>query len=352
MTTSKRKIHIKRVLKIAALASVCLLTFLLITLAFLPSLVSSHAVQTRVQKSLSSSMKRQVSWSSLAMTWKEGLALSDLKLGAGPAPLLKTDIDRIVIVPSLGRGSDGRFGIDLAVRVRNVRVELAPGPPKPLPPPAKDPLTLLAESIQRIQDLDFPLPVDVRVMIEVAPLQLAYRVPAPGRQLELKDFSFRLAMPSLAAKPITAELDGRVAVDGREMGEVRLNAKVSDLVTKERRIRLAPALFAVDAAAPGTSLRLSGGLGQADGFTASWKLDLPGILAVARPFIPPTVPKLAGNVDLRLRAKTDAHRDLRAALTIDGAGIAASGGPLKAKRVGPLDLKLQQRILTDHARQL
>ncbi len=351
MKTFMRNISFIRIIKIATVATVAILLLLLASLAFLPSLVSSHAVQTRVQKSLSSSMKRQVSWSSLAMTWKEGLALSGLKLGAGPAPLLKTDIDQIVIAPSLGRGSDGRFMVDLAVRVRNVRVELAPGPPKPLPPPAKDPLTLLAESIQRVQGLDFPLPVDLRVMIKVAPLQLAYRVPAPGRQLELKNFSFRLAMPSLAAKPITAELDGRVAVDGREMGEVRLNAKVNDLVTRERRIRLASALFAVDAAAPGTSMTLSGGLGQADGFTARLKLDLPGLQAVAGPFIPPTVPKLAGNVDLRLRAKTDAHRDLHAALTIDGTGIAARGGPLKAKRVGPLDLKLQQRILTDHTRQ-
>lgn len=354
MKTFVRKIPIKRALKIAALAIVAVLSLLLVCLISLPALVSSHIVQVRIQQSISSSMKRQVAWTSLVMTWSDGLTLSGLKLSDGPAPLLKTDIDQIVITPSVSRSADGRFGIDLSVRIRNVRAELAPGPQKP-PLPTKDPLTLLAESIQRIQGLDFPLPVDLRVMIEVAPLQVGYwtpgRPPSPGRQLRMQDFSFRFSMPSLTAQPITAEGDGRVSVDGREIGKVSFNAKVTDLVTKEQRIRLASALFAVDASAPGTSITLSGGLSQSDGFAAHWKLDLPGLLVVAQPFIPPNVSKLEGGVDLQLRAKTDANRDLRATLTIDGVGLAASGGALKTKRVGPLDVKLLQQIATDHTHQ-
>ena len=352
MNPIKRRVHIVRILKIMALTIAGIFLLLLACLALLPSLVSSDVVQTRIKKTLSTTMKRQVSWSSLDMTWSEGMTLSTLRFGDGPAPLLKTEVDQIVIAPSFGRGADGRFGVDLAVRIRNVRAECAPGPPKPPPPkPAKDPLTLLAESIERVQKLDFPLPVDLRVTVDVAPLQLVYRAPAPGKQLELQDFSFRLAMPSLAVKPVTAEANGRVSVDGRDMGNVSFTAKVADLVTGERRIRLATALFAVDASAPGTTLTLSGGLSRADGFTASWKLDLPEMLAVAGPFVPPTVPKLGGKIDLRLLAKTDAHRDLHATLTIDGAGLAASGGSLKARRVGSLDLKLQQRIASDHIRQ-
>jgi len=352
MKNSMRRIHIGRVLKIAALAIVGFLSLLLVCLHFLPEFVSSHAVQSRIQHSLSTSMKRDVSWSGFAMTWSDGLTLSGFMLGDGAAPLLKTAVEQIVIAPSIGRGVDGRFGINLAVRVRNVRIELAPGPPKTPPPkPTKDPLTLLAESIQRIQGLDYPLPVDLRVMIDVAPLQVSYLAPAPGKRLNLKDFSFHLAMPSLASQPITTEVNGRVSVNGREVGDVSLNAKVSDLVTKERRIHLASALFAVDAAAPGTSMTLSGGLSRTDGFTARWKLDLPGLLAVAQPFIPATVPKLEGGIDLLLRANSDANRDLRATVTLEGAGLAARGGSLKARRVGPIDLKLQQQIATDHVKQ-
>lgn len=349
MSTSRLRLHIKRALKITAVAIVNILLLLLVCLAFLPALVSSHALQSRVQKTLSTSMKRQVAWSKLVMTWTGGLSLTGLKLGAGPAPLLKTDIDQLVIVPGFGRGSDGRFGIDLVVRIQNVRAELAPGPPKPPPPPSgKDPLTQLAETIQKVQGLDFGLPVDVRVQIDVAPLNVTYKAPAPGKQLRLQDFSFRFVMPSLVSKSVSAEIKGGVSVDGRDMGKVSLTANVRDLVTKAQRIHLASALFAVDAVAPGTSLSLTGGLSHADGFAARWKLDLPKLLAVVHPFVPPKVPGMAGTVELLLKAKTDAQRDLHATLTIDGVGLAASGGALKTKRVGPLDVKLQQQIVTDH----
>lgn len=351
MTTAKRSIPIRKILTIAALVIIICLSLLLLSLALLPTLVSSQAVQTRIQTVLASSMKRQVTWSDMTLTWSDGLALSGLKLGAGPAPLIKSGVDQLVIAPGISRGADGRFGIDLAVKITNVQAELAPGPPKAPPPPGKDPLTLMAEAIQKIQGLDFPLPVDLRVQVEVAPLRVTYRTPAPGKQLHLDDFSFHLAMPSLATQPVVAELNGRVVVDGRDMGKVNFSAKVSDLVTRERRIRLASAQFAVTAAAPGTSLTLDGGLGLTDGFSALGKLDLPPLLAVAHPFIPPATPELSGTLELLLRAKADAGRDLHATVTLAGTGLAAHGGALKAKRVGPLDVKLGQRIVTDHRRQ-
>ena len=346
-----REIPVKRLLGISALFFVGILSLLLLCLAFIPAFVSSHSVQSRIKKVLSSTMKRQVGWSSLVMTWSDGLVLSGLKFGDGPAPLLKTDIDYIVIFPSAGYGADGRFGVDLMVRIRNVRAALAPTPQKPSSPSAKDPLTLLAELIQEVQRLDFPLPVDVRAMVEVAPLQISYQAPGSGRAMLLQEFSLRFAMPSLAAKAITAEMDGTVLSSGRVMGAVHCAAKVSDLVTPGQRIHLASALFAVDATAPGTSIALTGGLSHVDGFAARLKLDLPRLLAVAEPLAPPGMPKLEGGVELLLRAKADAHRDIHATLTVDGAGLAASGGSLKEKRVGPLDLKLQQRIATDHIRQ-
>lgn len=347
-----RRIHIKRILKITALTVAGLLVLLLIALYFLPAIVSSDAAQSRIKQSLAVSMKRQVSWSSFVMSWSDGLKISGLRLGDGPAPLLNADIEQVIIAPSIGRGDDGRFGIDLTLKIRNVTAALAPGPPKaPTPPSTKDPLTLLAESIQKLQGLDFPLPLDVRVMAEVAPLNVVYSAPTPGKSVRLDDFSFRLAMPSLATQPVTAEIKGRVSADGREVGKVSLDAKVSDLVTKERRIHLASALFVVEALAPGAQLTLAGGLSQPDGVVADCKLDLPALLAVAQPFVPPRVPDVSGTVDFRLRAKVDANRDIHANVTVDGVGLTASGGSLMARRVGPLDLKLQQQIATDHVRQ-
>lgn len=345
-----RSVHIIFAAKIAAISGASVFLLLLVSLYFLPAIVNSKSAQIKIQQVLTTAMKRQVGWSNLAMSWGDGLNLTGLKLGNGAAPLLKADFDRIIISPSIGRSADGRFGIDLTVKIHNVRAELAPGPQKPKPPPStKDPLTALAESIQRLHTLDFPLPVDVRVQVEATPLHVVYH--APGKMLLLRDFSFRFAMPSLATKPVVAEVNGRVVADGREMGNVSLNATVSDLVTRERRIHLASALFAVEASAPGTSLTLSGGLSKPDGFTARCKLNLPGLVAAAHPFLPPTIPALAGNIELLLLAHTDKQNDLRATLTVDGASLAASGGSLKTKRVGPLDLKLSQQIATDHTRQ-
>ncbi len=352
MSTFMHKIPVKRICKIAVFAIFAGVLLLSVTLASLPTLINSHTVQNRIQKALSSSMKRQVAWSNLVMTWPAGLTLSGFTFGDGPAPLLRAEIDRITIVPGFGRGTDGGFGIDLTIRIHTVRADLAPGPAKPpSPKPAKDPLTLLAETIQKVQKLDVPLPVDLRVMVEVAPMQVTYHAPPPGKQLQLRDFSLRFAMPSLAARPVTAEVNGRVSANGHDVGNVTFNAKVSDLVTKTSRVHLASALFSVDTTAPGTSMTLTGGLSQSEGFAARVKLDLPGFQAIAGPFIPPTVPKLEGNFELLLRAKSDANRDLHASLTIDGSGLAARGGSLKAKKVGPLDLKLRQLIATDHTRQ-
>jgi hypothetical protein len=353
-------IPVKRIVKISALVAGVVLLCLLSALAFLPELVSSRAVQQQMRQAISVAMKRQVSWAKFALTWTDGLDVSGLKLGDGPAPLLNTSIERLVVAPSLGRGADGRFGVDLVVKIRNVRAELAPGPAKPVPPPLKDPLTLLAEAIQKVQNLDYPLPCDVRVLVEVAPLQVGYSLPgkgaSAGRQLRLQDFSLRFAMPSLATAPLTAEVNGSVALDGRAMGKVGVTAKVSDLVTKEqpkeRRIHLASALFAVAATAPGANVTLSGGLNRADGFAASCKLDLPALLAVVQPLLPPAVPKMTGAVELLLRARSDARRDLSAALTLDGVGLTMQGGALKAKRVGPLAVQLRQHIAADHARQI
>ncbi|HIJ94291.1 MAG TPA: hypothetical protein HPP94_00830 [Desulfuromonadales bacterium] len=345
-----RSLSVKRILKIAAGGGCVMLALLLIGVISVPALVSCRAAQTKIQQTLSRSMSRPVSWSGLTVSWLHGLTLSGLKLGDGPPPLLNAAIDSIDIVPGFSRGTDGRLGIDLAVNVRNIMTELAPGPQKP-PPPTKDPLTLLAESIQRVQKLDLPLPVDLRVSLEVAPLQLKYRATAPAKSMRLQDFSLRLSMPSLATRPVTAVVNGRLFIAQKELGKIAFSAEIRDLVTPQKRIQLASALFAVDAATPGAGMTISGGLSQPDGFRSRLKLELPVLREMAQPFVPAGTPQLSGNMDLQLLSQIDTKRDLLAALTLAGSGLAARGGALKTKQVGPLDLKLQQQLASNHVTQ-
>ncbi len=344
-----RRAQITHILKIAALTGVGAVVLLLVCLLLLPTFVNSPPVQNKIKQSLSSSLKRQIDWSRLAFSWSDGVTLSALHLGEGSAPLLKADIEQIRIIPAVVRTAGGRFGVDLAVRVHNIRAELAPGPAKPPVSPAKDPLTQVAELIQRLQAVDLSLPVDLRVTLDVAPVQIGYRL--PGRTLRLDDGTLRLDMPSLAARPVSAAVSGRVSVNGRKTGAVQLRATVSDLAAGAGRIRMAPALFNVTASAPGVGMSLSGGLDRADGFTGRVNLDLPALLAVAGPLLPPQTPLLSGHVALLLKARSDAERNLHAAVTVDGTGLAASGGSFKTKQVGPLDLKLVQQIVTDRLRQ-
>ena len=179
MKTFLSKIHIKLLLKISAVALAVGIFLSLACLLFLPLLLNNNVVQSHIQKSLSTSMKRKIVWSGLNISWSNGLTLSGLKLGDGPPPLLKADIDLVAIVPALRRNDDGRVGIDLDLKINNVRAEFAPGPAKPQVPPSKDPLTLIAEYIQRLQRFDYPLPVNLRVMVDVTPLQIMYRAPDP-----------------------------------------------------------------------------------------------------------------------------------------------------------------------------
>ncbi|MDD2856246.1 MAG: hypothetical protein PHU01_12010, partial [Desulfuromonadaceae bacterium] len=235
--------------------------------------------------------------------------------------------------------------------IKNVRAELAPPPTKPEPPSSKDPLTELAESIQKIQKLDFPLPVDLSVMVDVAPINIEYRSPLPKKSLQLHDFSFRFEMPSLAVDPITANMEGRVNVDNRKVGKVDLRAKVSNLTTRERRIHIASALFDVESDVPGIYLKFTGGLTQVDGFNANCRIELPELFSVAAPFIPHNTPLLSGELKLLLLARADKNSNLQADFRFDASALSATGGAIGKKRVGPLDITLNQKITTDHLKE-
>lgn len=345
-----RKLPIKRAIKIISVAFVLIFIFLLLLIAFLPTLISNGSFQNKIKRTLTKSMKREVGWSSLSFGWFNGLKLNALTLGKGAAPLIKTDIEQIDIMPFFEREAGERFAINLQIKIRNIRAELAPGPPKPTTPPSgKDPLTLVAESIQKIQGMDFPLPVNFKLLIDIAPIQVVYH--APSRDMSLQDFSLHFAMPSLYTKPIEAVINGVLLTDGKKMGNVSLNANISDLV-KNGRIHPASALFKADAAAFGTTLKLFGGLMYKDGFMTRLNIDFPQLLAVAAPFIPSKVPKISGNIEALLTAKNDAKLDMQALLAINGIGVGAGGGALNGKNVGPLDFKFSQKITTDHIQQI
>ncbi|MEI6206615.1 MAG: hypothetical protein WCP20_07530 [Desulfuromonadales bacterium] len=342
-------VRLRRLLLRGGLAVLFCLVLAAALVAALPTLVSSPFAQSHLRRTVSNLLKRQVSWSSLSMSWSEGLSIRELALGSGPAPLLKGKVDQTAIVPKIGY-TNGRMRIDLELRIRTVTAELAPGAPKP-PEPYREPLTAIAEALQRFEKMDWPLPLDLGAQVTIEPVNLVYVDPETGRKLTLDNFVLRFSMPSLADQPVTAELRGDMAVDGHRLEALTLTADLRRLVTATRHIRPAVALVAIKAALPGATLTMQGGLHEPGGFTARAGLDIPRLMAVAGPLLPSAVPHVAGELLLDLRARADDLRNLHAHLALGGTRLALSGGRLRQGRIGPLDLRLAQNIITDHQRQ-
>ncbi len=298
---------------------------------------------------LSRSLKRQVTWSDLAISWSDGLALKGLSLGTGPAPLLKAAVGDTSIVPRIGY-EHGSVRVDLDVRIRTVTADLAPGPPTP-PKPYKEPLTAIAEVLQKFEKMSWPLPLDLGVKVAIDPVKLAYTDPRSGRTMTLDNLRLRFDMPSLADKPIKAELRGGLTVDGHRLEPLEVTADLQRLVTASRHVQPAGALVAIRASLPGTSLSVQGGLHEPAGFVARTRVDLPRLMTAAGPFLPLTAPKMQGEMILDLQARTDTGHNIHADIALNGSRLVLTGGKLRQGRVGPLDLRVRQKIVSDYQRQ-
>ena len=342
-------IRLKRVILISTLTALAAMLMLVILIASLPSILSTPATQTYLRNSLTKSLKREVTWSALAVSWSRGIELKGLSLGAGPAPLVKLTMEELTVIPEVSYGQ-GRWRMDLSLRSRNITAEAAPGPPKP-PKPYQEPLTAIAEAVQKFQKMDFPLPLDLGVKVAVEPVNLAYSDPKSGRNLRLENLAFLFDMPSLADKPIVVELRSDLSVNGHRLESLSLNADLQRLVTTARRIRPAVAVASIKATMPGSSLTLQGGLQEPGGFAARVRVHLPKVMAAYGPLLPKPMPAVQGELELDLLARVDASQDLHASMALGGSRIAVSGGRLRQGRVGPLNLRVKQKVVSDHKKQ-
>ena len=343
-----RKLRLRRLLLYGALSLLAVLLLAAALVAALPALISTPSAQNLVRQSLSQSLKREVAWTALGMSWSDGLTLRGFRLGAGAAPLLQATLGDLLVQPRVTY-RDGRARLDLVLRVSSLAVQLAPGPPKP-PKPYQEPLTALAKGLQQFEALDWYLPVDLGLSLSLAPVQIGYHDPKSGRQLALKNASLRCEVPSLADRPVALELHGDLEWAGKPLQPLSFKGELKQLVV-DRHLRPAAALVNLNASLPGSSLELQGGLRQPEGFLARARVDLPKVMPLAGAFAPAPLPNLYGTLTLDLKAKSDAAHNLQAALELNGSRLALEGGALKRRRVGPLEIRARQKVLSDHQRQ-
>jgi hypothetical protein len=344
-----RTLRLRRVLLYGGLSLLVVLLFLVVLVAALPTILSTGTGQNLLRKSLSSSLKRQVAWTELNLSWSRGLALKGLSLGPGPAPLLKASVGDALLLPKISY-RNGRPRIDLSLRVGSLTAELAPGPPQP-PKPYREPLSAIAQGLQQFEGLDWPLPIDLGVQVALDPVQLSYLDPQTGRKVTLKNGSLHLDLPSLAVAPVAFEMRGDLDLAGQRLEALSLRAELKHLVSPARHLHPAAALLSVTAELPGTTLTVLGGLQEPNGLNARARLDLPRVMPLIAPFLPPKRPAVGGALTLDLQARADARHNLRAALELNGSSLSLSGGPLGKGRVGPLELRVRQQVVSDHQRQ-
>jgi len=342
-------VRVRRLLLYGILGALTALVLLVTLIAALPAIISTRPVQNLVRQSLTKSLKRPVTWADLTVSWSNGLALRGLSLGKGEAPLLQAQVGDLLLVPKISY-QYGHPRVDLSLRVSSVVAELAPGPPQP-PKPYREPLGALADTLQQFEGMDWKLPIDLGVQVTLDPVHLAYRDPQSGQKLTLSNCSLRLDLPSLADQPIALELRGDLDLAGHRLEALAFKADLRHLVSASRHLHPAAALLALNAAMPGTTLSVQGGLQEPGGIRARAKLDLPRVMALAGPFLPATLPSVHGEVTLDLQAKADAAHNLQATLGLDGSRILLAGGQLKRGRVGPLELRVRQQVFSDHERQ-
>jgi len=342
-------VRLKRLLLAVSLIALTALLLSVAVIAALPAILSTPSVQEHIRVSLSKTLKRRVTWSTMDVSWSHGMELKGFTLGAGPAPLLNLSMDEMTLTPKISY-RDGRMRVDLSLRCRNISAESAPGPPSP-PKPYKEPLTAIAEALQQFEGMNQPLPIDLGTALAVEQVNLAYRDPKSGRELKLGNLAFRFAMPSLADKPITAELRSNLAVDGHPLETISLSADIQRLVTASRHIHPASALIALKAVLPGGSLALQGGLLEPEGFAAKARFQLQPMMTAYGPLLPKSAPALRGNLTLDLLAKADKSHNLHISMEMNGSQLAMSGGSLQKKRVGPLNMHIQQTIASDHKKE-
>lgn len=339
-------------------------TFLLVIFLFFllilatPTILSSNFVQNRIKSTLSTTLNGPVDWSSLKISWSQGLQLRNLTVGPAPGALQQARIAEVDCRPGFGFGaqSNESFGLDLFLHLQDLHLELAPPVvAKTAIPPATtspDPLTALAQGLDRFATLSWPLPIDLRVDVEIDPFTIIYHDRASGRTLRFEQGDLQVRIPSLEQAPLAINLTGKVQVDDHQLGALHLATQISGLVAPSGRIVPAAAFLSLAGEFPGIAVKADGRLDQEQGLSGELRLDLPELQGVAAPFLPTDLPELDGTLLATLHAQIDKEKNLALRCTLSGEELRARGGTLPAAGVGPLNFDLGQEIRSDHRRQI
>ncbi|MBW2284790.1 MAG: hypothetical protein JRF65_09350, partial [Deltaproteobacteria bacterium] len=288
---------------------------------------------------------KRLNWS-----WSDGIMLEDMDIANNPGfsspPGSMLTMKRARLVVNWADIIKRKAAFDLTVEGFHIRLIrradgktnldallAAPGPEKTSKEKARD---------SDWRKLAVALPAEIRGRVRVKDVSLDVDDRMGNHRLAVRKGFIDLKAPSLGSEPVilTAGMEGEV--DGRPIPPVNLFIRIENLGGADGRLRPANAVIHVAADLPGLRIKVDGSLTDM-GVAAQADLDLAELLAVTRPFVPSVLPDLKGKVRLALKLSGDPETAMAFDMTVEGDGVAASGGSIKEKSVGPFHFATSHR---------
>ena len=319
-------------------------------LFFTPNMVSTdwfrHQFETRSSKALN----RHITVNGLQWTWKEGIRIKGLEVADDPkyakAPLLS--IDQLLFSFDL-EFTRKRLFIDLEVdslkahliREKDGHTNLEAWLAKLKPPPEP---TKTTQDIPKEKKSSSPfiLPGDLEARIQLNNVDIQVDDRMDKHLLHIHDGTFRLDIPSLLSKPVTLALSSRQVVDGKILPPLELTVHVDRLVDETRALNLEAAFLQLNGELPGLNVALKGSMAQ-KGLEGRLEIDFVPLVKAVQPFMPAAIPELSGRILFQANARLQADNAVAFDLVLACEDFLIAGGPLKAKRIGPLSFDLIQK---------
>jgi len=322
------------------------LILVLVALLLVPRFASTEWSKEQLEDQASQVIHRPVRIGSLIWTWDRGILLKGLEIADDPLFSRKpiASIDRILIDVDIPQLADGKLAFNLEVeglqcnliRDKNGQTNLGlllssitpPKEPSTIPAPEDRPYTPL-----------FTLPLDVNARLFMDKISIDIEDRIQEHLLSIHDASLLLNIPSLTAKPIQLQIHMEQEMDGKFLPPLRLGARIEGLIDSGRGLNLKGTSVNMHGNLPGFQVQAAGSLGDM-GMKAKLKLDLAPLMLAVGPFLPPSLPDTSGNLELEMRASFDTENAIDFDVKLTGTDLTASGGPLRERKEGPLNLKL------------
>jgi len=346
----------RRILKWVLWITGLLLAMLVMVAAglfFTPNVVSTDWFRHQFETRATQTLQRSITVQDLQWTWKKGIRIEGLEVADDPqygeGPLLSVDELLISVDFELGRK---RLLVDLEadglkanlIRKKDGRTNLEAWLARLRPPrePAKPEET--ARNTPEIKDPATPLvlPCDLSVEIKLRNAQLRVEDRMENRLLEIHDGIFNLHMPSLLSKPVNLNISSRQSMDGKVLPPLGLTAHADRLVDQTGALNLEAAMLNINGDLPGIHVAMKGSMAE-KGLEGELKIDLAPLVEAVQPLLPATVPKLSGEILLKINAQLQSDQKIRFDLHFICKNILAAGGALKEKQIGPISMTITQK---------